>query len=630
MIKSIADLDKIKKESLPLIKARFKEIKADEKGEYPKDIERHVVVCAGSGCVSCDCLPVFEKLQNQVEKEGLKEKVKIIKTGCVGCCVAGPILVVYPEGVFYQKVDTGDIPKLVESHLKGGKPVESLMWTKPKNKKEIVPLLKDIGYFKVQKKIVLSSCGIVDPVDINEYIAVDGYQATAKAILNMKPEEIRQEVKTSYIRGRGGAGFPAGLKWEFAAKAEGDAKYVICNADEGDPGAFMDRSILEGDPHAVIEGMIICGYAIGSNNGYVYIRAEYPLAIKRLDIALKQAREYGFLGKGVLGTDFDFDIEVRIGAGAFVCGEETALMFSIEGKRGEPRARPPYPAISGLWQKPSNINNVETLANIPWIIRNGGKAYAAIGTEKSKGTKVFALAGDVVNTGLVEVPMGSTLREIVFDIGGGVVGRGKFKAAQLGGPSGGCIPAKHLDTPIDYDSLLKLGAMIGSGGLIVMDTKTCMVDIAKFFMEFVQDESCGKCPPCRVGTKRMLETLERISKGNGEEGDIDKLMELSDDIRLTSLCGLGQTAANPILSTIRYFKEEYERHIKDKICLAGVCSDLIRFVVDKELCKKCGICLKVCDYEAIHWVKGEVAKIYIDKCVKCRKCIEECPFNSIY
>ena len=630
MIKSIADLDKIKKESLPLIEARYKEIKADENGEYPKVIERHVVVCAGSGCISCGCLPVSEKLRKQVEKTGLKEKVKIIETGCIGCCAVGPILVVYPEGVFYQKVESSDIPKLVESHLKNGKPVESLMWHLPKKKEEKVPLLKDIDYFKAQEKLVLASCGIIDPADINEYIAVDGYKATAQAVLNMTPEDIREEVKTSYIRGRGGAGFPAGIKWDFAAKSPGDVKYVICNADEGDPGAFMDRSILEGDPHAVIEGMIICGCAIGSNSGYVYIRAEYPLAIKRLDIALKQARELGLLGKGVLGTDFDFDIEVRIGAGAFVCGEETALMFSIEGKRGEPRPRPPFPAVSGLWQKPSNINNVETLANIPWIIKNGGKAYAAIGTEKSKGTKVFALAGDVVNTGLVEVPMGSSLREIVFDIGGGVPGRGKFKAAQLGGPSGGCVPAKYLDTPIDYDSLLQLGAMIGSGGLIVIDTKTCMVDIAKFFMEFVQDESCGKCPPCRVGTKRMLEILENISKGKGEESDIDKLMELSSDIRLSSLCGLGLTSANPILSTIRYFKEEYERHIKDKICPAGVCSDLIRFVVDKELCKKCGICVKSCVYDAVHWVKGETAKIYIDKCVKCRKCIEDCRFNAIY
>ncbi|MFH0926334.1 MAG: NADH-quinone oxidoreductase subunit NuoF [bacterium] len=628
-ITNLTELNKLKEESLKLMQPRFNEVKPDSTGGYPKEIERHVIVCAGTGCVSCGSLDVLHELEKEVKRANMTEKVKIIKTGCVGFCVAGPVLVVYPDGIFYQKVELKDVKELIESHLKEGKPVNSLLWIKPKSKGETVPLFKEISFFKFQKRIVLANSGLINPEDIDEYIALDGYQAMAK-VIKMTQEEVINEVKISKLRGRGGAGFSTGLKWEFAKKSVEKPKYVVCNGDEGDPGAFMDRNILERDPQVVIEGMTICGYAIGAEKGYMYVRSEYPLAIKRLEIALNQAKEYGLLGENILGTNFNFDIEIRPGAGAFVCGEETALINSIEGKRGEPRPRPPYPAVSGLWGKPTNINNVETFANIPWIIRNGGNEYSKTGTEKSSGTKIFALTGDIVNTGLVEVPMGTTLKNIIYNVGGGIDKNRKFKAAQLGGPSGGCIPIEHLETPIDYDSLTSLGAIMGSGGLIVMDNKACMVNVAKFFMEFVQDESCGKCPPCRVGTKRMLEILERIIKGEGKEEDIELLIELGNDIKMASLCGLGQTATNPVLSTIRYFREEYERHIKDKICPSGVCQDLLRFEVDKSLCKKCGLCFNSCPEKAIFWEKGEVAKILKDTCIKCRKCIKECPFNAIY
>ncbi len=629
-IQNKTDLDKIRDDNAKLLEPRMKRISPDENGHYAKDIKRSVVICAGTGCISAGSMAVYDGLKKAVDEAGLADNVNVIKTGCVGCCVAGPIVVVYPEGIFYQKVDVEHIPDIVESHFKNGQPINSLMWLREKTKDEHVPLLKDITFFKEQKRMILEVSGIIDPTNIKEYIALDGYQALAKSMLDMKPEEIRDEVKASGIRGRGGAGFPTGLKWDFAAKSESDEKYVICNADEGDPGAFMNRSVLEGNPHSILEGMVICGFAIGSNNGVIYTRAEYPLAIERLNIAIEQARDFGLLGKNILGSGFDFDIAIRIGAGAFVCGEETALMRSVEGRRGEPTPRPPYPAVSGLWNKPTNINNVGTFSNVPWIIRNGAQEYAKIGTQKSNGTKIFALVGDVIHSGLVEVPMGSTLRHIIFDVGGGIPKRRKFKAAQLGGPSGGCVPAEHLDAPIDFDSLIQLGAMMGSGGLIVMDNKSCMVDIAKFFMDFVCDESCGKCPPCRIGTKRMLEMLEKITRGDGEEGDIDFLIDLGKDIKLASLCGLGQTAANPILSTIRYFRDEYEKHINEKICPAGVCADLLRFEVDKDLCKKCGVCVKACEFDAIAWHKGEYAAIYKDKCTKCRNCIESCPFNAIY
>ena len=629
-IKCKADLEKIREEMSRKMAPRFKHIEPDASGRYPVDIERHVIICAGTGCISSGSLALYDALCGELEKAGLRDKITVIKSGCVGYCAAGPIVVVYPDGVFYQKVHAVNVPELVESHFKNGQLVHSLMWIRPKSKDVHVPLLKDIDFFKSQKRMILEESGIIDPVNIQEYIGVKGYQGLAKALLEMTPESVREEVKLSKLRGRGGAGFSTGLKWEFAAKSPGDEKYVVCNADEGDPGAFMNRSEIEGNPHSVIEGMIICGYAIGSKKGFVYIRAEYPLAIERLGIAIKHARENGLLGKNILGTNFEFDIDIRIGAGAFVCGEETALMQSVEGKRGEPRPRPPYPAVSGLWGKPTNINNVGTFVNVSIIMRNGGAEYAKIGTEKCKGTTVFALVGDVTNAGLVEVPMGSTLRQIVFDVGGGVAEKRKFKAAQLGGPSGGCIPADYLDTPIDFDSLIELGAMMGSGGLIVMDSKTCMVDVAKFFMEFCQDESCGKCPPCRIGTKRMLEILTRITKGEGVTGDVEKLLDLADNIKAASLCGLGQTAPNPVLSTIRYFRDEYEKHINDKVCPVGICAKLIKFKVDEALCKKCGVCKTACKFGAVSWEKKEFASINKDKCAKCRECIEACQFNAIY
>jgi NADH-quinone oxidoreductase subunit F len=535
----------------------------------------HVLICAGAGCVASGSLEVSKAIQEAIAKHGLADDVKVVETGCLGPCADGPVAVVYPEGVFYEKVKPSDAEEIVKQHLASGKIVERLAH-KSASTQQIIPNLNDIDFFSGQQKIVLRNCGLIDPAKIEECIAVDGYQALSKVLTEMKQEEVIAALKTSGLRGRGGAGFPTWLKWDLTRKAKGDVKYVLCNADEGDPGAFMDRSVLEGDPHSVIEAMAIAGYTVGASQGYVYVRAEYPLAVQRLTTAIEQAREYGLLGSDILGTGFNFDLEIRMGSGAFVCGEETALMNSIEGQRGEPRPRPPFPANEGLWKKPSLLNNVETYANIAAIILRGADWYASIGTEKSKGTKVFALAGAINNTGLVEVPIGTPLGEIIYDIGGGIPNNKKFKAAQIGGPSGGCIPRQHLNVPVDYESLNALGAIMGSGGLIVMDEDTCMVDMARFFLEFVQDESCGKCPPCRIGTKRMLEIVTRICEGKGEEGDIEKLEELGSKIKDTALCGLGQSAPNPVLSTIRHFRNEYEMHIREKRCPAGVCPSLVR------------------------------------------------------
>ncbi len=538
-----------------------------------KTYRSHVLVCAGAGCVSSGCQAVADALQEEIKKHNLGDEVKVIQTGCIGSCDVGPVIVVAPDGTFYQKLKAEDAVRIVEEHLLKGRVVEDLLRTSGQGE-ESYRTIDEMPYFKLQKKLILRNCGVIDPANIEEYIARGGYSALGKALTEMNPQTVIDEIKASGLRGRGGGGFSTGMKWQFTRDAKGEQKYVLCNADEGDPGAFMDRSLLEGDPHAVIEGMVIAGYAIGSDTGYVYVRAEYPLAIERLEHALKQAREYGMLGKNILGSNHSFELDIRIGAGAFVCGEETALMASIEGKRGEPRPRPPFPAISGLWECPTVLNNVETYGNIATIIEMSAAEYAKIGTEKSKGTKIFALAGNINNTGLVEVPMGTDLGTIIFDIGGGIRGGKKFKAAQAGGPSGGCIPTQHLNVPMEYDSLIELGAMMGSGGLIIMDENTCMVDLARFFLDFIQEESCGKCTPCRVGTKRMLEILNRIAHGEGKEGDIELLIDLGERIKDSALCGLGQTAPNPVLSTIRYFRDEYEAHIRDKKCPACVCSSM--------------------------------------------------------
>ena len=589
----------------------------------------HVMVCGGTGCTSSGSDEVAERFIEEIKKAGLDKEILVVRTGCFGLCELGPVVVVYPEGVFYSRVKPEYVPEIVEEHLLKGRPVRKYIYGESLEEKAIKPL-EETPFFRKQRRIALRNCGVINPEDIREAIAFDGYKALAKVLTEMTPEQVIEEVKKSGLRGRGGGGFPTGVKWEFAYKQKETPKYVVCNADEGDPGAFMDRSILEGDPHSVLEAMAIAGYAIGANHGYIYVRAEYPLAVKRLKIAIQQAREYGLLGKDIFGTGFDFDIEIRLGAGAFVCGEETALLNSIIGKRGEPRPRPPFPAVKGVWGKPTIINNVETFANIPPIILNGGEWFASIGTEKSKGTKVFALTGKVNNTGLIEVPMGTTLREIIYEIGGGIPGGKKFKAVQIGGPSGGCIPAELLDTPIDYDSLTSAGAMMGSGGLVVMDEDTCMVNVAKFFLEFTVDESCGKCAPCRIGTKRMLELLDKITSGKGEEGDIEKLEELAKTIKATALCGLGQTAPNPVLSTLRYFRHEYEAHIKEKRCPAGVCTALLSFVIDPEKCKACGICAKNCPVGAISGKPKTPYVIDQAKCIKCGTCIDKCPFGAIY
>ena len=589
----------------------------------------HVLVCGGTGCTSSGSQRIRDRLEKEIAANGLSEEVGVVKTGCFGLCALGPVMIVYPEGTFYSMVQEEDIPEIVSEHLLKGRVVTRLLYDETTKTDRIIPL-NETDFYKKQHRVALRNCGVINPENIEEYIGTGGYEALGIVLTEKKPKDVIWILLDSGLRGRGGAGFPTGLKWKFAAANEADQKYVCCNADEGDPGAFMDRSILEGDPHAVLEAMAIAGYAIGASQGYIYVRAEYPIAVKRLEIAIDQARKYGLLGKNIFDSGFDFDIELRLGAGAFVCGEETALMTSIEGNRGEPRPRPPFPALKGLFQKPTILNNVETFANIPQIIVNGPEWFASMGTENSKGTKVFALGGKIHNTGLVEVPMGTTLREIVEEIGGGIPNGKKFKAAQTGGPSGGCIPAEHLDVPIDYDNLKKIGSMMGSGGLIIMDGDTCMVDIAKFFLEFTVDESCGKCTPCRIGTRRMLEILEKITKGQAVMEDLDKLEELCYHLQSSSLCALGQTAPNPVLSTLRYFRDEYIAHIVDKKCPAGVCKDLLRFKIDPDKCRGCTLCARTCPADAITGVVREVHMIDPDKCLKCGACIEKCRFGAIY
>ena len=589
----------------------------------------HVLVCGGTGCTSSGSARIRERLEKEIEANGLSDEVCVVKTGCFGLCALGPIMIVYPEGTFYSMVQEEDIPEIVTEHLLKGNVVKHLLYEETVKADKIIPL-NETNFYKKQHRVALRNCGVINPEKIDEYIGTGGYEALGIVLTEKKPEDVIQILLDSGLRGRGGAGFPTGLKWKFAAGNDADQKYVCCNADEGDPGAFMDRSILEGDPHAVLEAMAIAGYAIGASQGYIYVRAEYPIAVQRLEIAIEQAREYGLLGKNIFDSGFDFDIELRLGAGAFVCGEETALMTSIEGNRGEPRPRPPFPALKGLFQKPTILNNVETYANIPQIIVNGPEWFASMGTEKSKGTKVFALGGKIHNTGLVEIPMGTTLREIVEEIGGGVPNGKKFKAAQTGGPSGGCIPAEHLDIPIDYDNLLSIGSMMGSGGLIVMDEDTCMVDIAKFFLEFTVDESCGKCTPCRIGTRRMLEILEKITKGQATMEDLDKLEELCYHLQSNSLCALGQTAPNPVLSTLRYFRDEYIAHIVDKKCPAGVCKDLLQYKIDPDKCKGCTLCARTCPADAIIGKVKEPHMINPEKCLKCGACMEKCRFGAIY
>ena len=591
------------------------------------DIKERILICTGGGCIASGALKIRDALAEALEKNGLTDSVAIVETGCLGPCAGGPVLVMGSDKTFYQHVSENDVDEIITSHIKNGTIVERLTW-KQGTEKTPVPVMTDIEFFKRQTKIVLRNSGTIDPTCINDYIGKNGYQAIAKALLEMKPEEVIEEVHESGIRGRGGAGFPTALKWGFTRKSENDQKYILCNADEGDPGAFMDRSVLEGDPHSLIEGMMIGGFAIGATQGFIYVRAEYPLAVERLQKALDDARSLGLLGENIFGTDFSFDLEIRMGSGAFVCGEETALINSIEGKRGEPRPRPPFPAHKGLWQKPSSLNNVETFANIPEIIRNGGPWYSAMGTPTSTGTKVFALAGAIVNAGLVEVPVGTSLRELIFAIGGGIPGGKEYKAAQIGGPSGGCIPKQHLDVHLDYDSLTKLGAIMGSGGLIVMDESACMVDVARFFLEFTQEESCGKCVPCREGTKRMLTILERICAGKGKEGDIELLTELAHNIKNASLCGLGQTAPNPVLSTLMHFREEYEEHIYEKKCRAHVCAAHKRYEIT-DTCIGCGACRRACPAEAITGDKKVKHVILQDKCIKCGQCKTVCKFNAV-
>ena len=593
-------------------------------------IRSHVLICAGTGCTSSGSATVREALARELEANGLTDEIKIVQTGCFGLCALGPVMIVYPEGTFYSKVTADDIPEIVSEHLLKGRVVDRLVYneTDGTHTEESVSL-SQTKFYKKQHRVALRNCGVIDPENIDEYIGTGGYQSIGKVLTEMQPQDVIDTILASGLRGRGGGGFPTGRKWQFAANQVNDTKYVVCNADEGDPGAFMDRSVLEGDPHSVLEAMTIAGYAIGAHQGYIYIRAEYPIAVHRLEVAIKQAREYGLLGKDIFGSGFDFDIELRLGAGAFVCGEETALLTSIEGNRGEPRPRPPFPAVKGLFGKPTIINNVETYANICQIILKGADWFAGMGTEKSKGTKVFALGGKIRHTGLVEIPMGTTLREIIEDIGGGVPNGKKFKAAQTGGPSGGCIPASLIDTPIDYDNLIAIGSMMGSGGLIVMDEDTCMVDLAKFFLEFTVDESCGKCAPCRIGTRRLLEVLEKITSGKGEMEDIDRLEELCDYIKSASLCGLGQTAPNPVLSTLRYFRDEYIAHVKDKKCPAGVCKKLLSYHIDPEKCKGCTACARVCPAGAITGSVKQPHSIDLAKCLKCGACMEKCKFGAI-
>jgi len=587
----------------------------------------HVLVCTGTGCTASGARDILAKFGEEIKAKGLDKEISVVETGCQGFCEGGPLVIIYPEGTFYTHVKVEDVAEIVEEHLLKGRVVGRLLFKEPMTA-EKVPNYSDIGFYKKQHRLVLKNCGHINPDSLEEYIGAEGYEALAKVLLTMTPEQVVEEMKKTGLRGRGGGGFPTGMKWMFCAKSPGPKKYIICNADEGDPGAFMDRSLLEGDPHAILEGMAIGAYAIGSDEGYIYCRAEYPLAIKRLKQAISQAEEAGLLGQNILGTGFNFSLHIKEGAGAFVCGEETALMASIEGRRGMPRPRPPFPAVKGLWDKPSNINNVETFANVPYIFRVGAEEYAKLGTEKSKGTKVFALTGKINNTGLAEVPMGITMREIIFDIGGGIIGGKKFKGVQIGGPSGGCMPEQLLDTPIDYDSLIAAGAMMGSGGLVVMDEDTCMVDLAKFFLTFTQSESCGKCTPCREGTKRMLEILTAITEGRGQEGDVEKLERLAKSIKAGALCALGQTAPNPILSTLRYFRDEYDAHIRDKKCPAGACTALIGYKITAD-CKGCGLCKKVCPVDAISGEMKGQHTIDPNKCIKCGACMSKCPFKAI-
>ncbi len=609
-VKTIAEIEQIREATLKKIGARFG--MTDFEGA-----RIHIMTCGGAGCHSSGSGRLLEEFEHLAQRDGMTNEVCAVRTGCFGLCSDGPIIVIQPENIMYAKVQPEDVEEIWESHIKGGKAVERLV---SKNEK---------AFFSKQQRIALKNCGRIDPENIDEYIAAGGYAALAKVLTSMEPEDVIETVKQSGIRGRGGAGFPVGRKWESAARQMVAEKIVCCNADEGDPGAFMDRSILEDDPHSVIEAMIITAYAIDAHEGYIYVRAEYPTAVKRLKKAIAQAEEYGLLGDNILGRGFAFRLEIRLGAGAFVCGESTALMISIEGNRGEPRPKPPSSAEKGLFGKPTVLNNVETFANIPQIIINGADWFKTIGTEKSTGTKVFALGGKINNSGLVEIPMGTTLREVIYDIGGGIPGGKEFKAAQTGGPSGGCIPAERLDTPLDYDSLTRLGSMMGSGGMIVMDENTCMVDIAKFFLEFTVDESCGKCPPCRIGTKRMLELLTRITEGKGTMEDLEELESMANTVKRASLCGLGQSAPNPILSTMQYFRDEYVAHVRDKKCPAGVCISMLRFVIADELCKRCGICAKNCPVGAISGSKEEAYVIDQDKCIKCGVCMARCPFKSI-
>ncbi|MCH5323908.1 MAG: NADH-quinone oxidoreductase subunit NuoF [Eubacterium sp.] len=607
-----------------------KEDGASAVSEGTDTYRKHVLVCGGTGCTSSGSMNIIKKLEEELKKNGIENEIKIVKTGCFGLCALGPIMIVYPEGSFYSMVNEENIPEIVSEHLVKGNVVERLLYSETVTENGIKSL-NETNFYKKQHRVALRNCGVISPEDIEEYIALDGYKALAKVLTEMTPDDVIQTVLDSGLRGRGGGGFPTGKKWQLARNLvkDADQKYVCCNADEGDPGAFMDRSVLEGDPHVVIEAMAIAGYAIGATQGYIYVRAEYPIAVERLQIAIKQAREYGLLGDNIFGTGFKFDLDLRLGAGAFVCGEETALMTSIEGNRGEPRPRPPFPAESGLFNKPTILNNVETYANIPQIILKGADWFASMGTEKSKGTKVFALGGKIHNTGLVEIPMGTTLREVIYEIGGGIPNGKEFKAAQTGGPSGGCIPAEHLDIPIDYDNLIAIGSMMGSGGLIVMDENNCMVDIAKFFLEFTVDESCGKCTPCRIGTKRLYEMLEKITSGNATLEDLDKMEKLCYYIKNNSLCGLGQTAPNPVLSTLRYFKDEYLAHVNDKKCPAGVCQDLLTYKIVADKCKGCTACARKCPVGAISGTVKEPHTIDTSKCIKCGACIATCKFGAI-
>ena len=595
------------------------------------DIYRaHVLCCGGTGCTSSGSAQIIERFEQKIKEAGLEKEVKVVRTGCFGLCEAGPVVIVYPEGTFYSRVKVEDVDEIVSEHLLKGRHVQHLVYTDHATHEQNANKgLQDINFYKHQKRVALRNCGVIDPENIDEYLAFDGYKALEKALTSMTREQVIDEILKSGLRGRGGGGFPTGLKWKFTYSSQADQKYVACNADEGDPGAFMDRSVLEGDPHCVLEAMAIAGYAIGASEGYIYVRAEYPIAVKRLEIAIAQAHEYGLLGENIFDTGFNFDIKIRLGAGAFVCGEETALMRSIEGKRGEPTPRPPFPAVKGLFGKPTMLNNVDTYANVAQIILNGADWFASMGTEKSKGTKVFALGGKINNTGLVEVPMGTPLRTIIYDIGGGIPNGKKFKAVQTGGPSGGCLPAELLDTPVDYDNLIAAGSMMGSGGMIVMDEDNCMVDIARFFLDFTVDESCGKCTPCRVGTRRMLEILERIVNGKGEEGDIERLEELANTIKSTALCGLGQTAPNPVLSTLKFFRSEYEAHIREKRCPAHHCRALLHYVINPDLCRGCTACTRVCPVEAISGELRKPHQIDTSKCLKCGACAEKCKFHAI-